>query len=238
MKLRFPFLASAFRGDQLNATVILLLSPLLMVTWWYFGTREFYFKTLYPHTILNLNPDASAALYWFAMTFFLLGLVPAMVVKLVFRQRLADYGVQFGVPVRTVRSFLIWGPVFVLCGYIAAQMPAVRTYYPTDPGAGASPGCFARHALALALFYLGWEFHFRGFMQFGLRRAMGEANALLVVVLVSCLLHVGRPAVETYLSLLGGLLWGLLAFHTRSILSGTLQHYLLALSLDWFLCCR
>jgi membrane protease YdiL (CAAX protease family) len=73
-------------------------------------------------------------------------------------------------------------------------------------------------------------------MQFGLRRSLGDANALLVQVLASCLLHLGKPAVEVYGSIFAAVLWGLVAFRTRSVLSGLMQHFVLGVALDWFIC--
>ena len=57
-------------------------------------------------------------------------------------------------------------------------------------------------------YYLGWEFFFRGFMQFGLRGALGDWNAILVQTLASCLIHIGKPAGEIYGAIVAGLLWG------------------------------
>ena len=86
------------------------------------------------------------------------------------------------------------------------------------------------------LFYLGWEFYFRGFMQMGLRESLGDVNALLVQVMASTLLHIGKPGAETFGAIFGGILWGILVYRTRSLLSGLVQHALLGLALDWFLC--
>jgi uncharacterized protein len=222
---------AAFRGEQFKPTVILLLSPVLMVTWKYFEV-----SVLLGDRSLLSDRSATGAMVSFAACFVLLGLIPACVVRFVFHERLADYGVRLGDRVRTVRSALTLCPCFLLAAYIASGQTAVRDYYPLNPSAGDSPGMFAAHAASYLLFYLGWEFHFRGFLQIGLRQRLGDVNALLVQVLASGLLHIGRPAGETFGSLLAGLLWGLLAYRTRSLLSGLLQHSLLGITLDWFLC--
>jgi membrane protease YdiL (CAAX protease family) len=227
---------AAFRGEQLKPTIVLFLSPFLMVTWKYFGDPKYLAAAIPEACVLFADRSATGAVYSFAASFVLLGLIPALVVWLVFRERLADYGVRFGDRVRTVRSALILCPCFLLAAYLGSGDPAVRAHYPLNPSAGASPAMFAVHAASYLLFYLGWEFHFRGFLQIGLRQRLGDANALLVQVLASGVLHIGRPASETYLSFFAGLLWGILAFRTRSLLSGLLQHSLLGISLDWFLC--
>jgi len=215
---------------------VLVVSPVLVVTWKYFASPEKILETLRPEWVLWDDLQATAAVYAMVGTFVLLGLIPALVVKLALGEPLADYGVQWGDRPRTFRTMALLGPLFVLGGYVASRDPAVRIEYPLNPSAGSSPAMFAIHALAYLLFYVGWEFHFRGFLQHGVRRSMGDASAVLVAVMASCLAHLGKPASETYAAILGGLLWGILAFRTRSLASGLVQHFLLGISLDWFLC--
>ncbi len=226
----------ALRGEQRKAAIVLVVSPLLVVTWKYFASPEKILQGLRPDSVLWDDPQATAAVYAMVGTFVLLGLIPALVVKLVFGEPLAGYGVRLGDRPRTFRTMALLGPLFVLGGYIASRDLAVRIEYPLNPSAGSSPGMFAIHAVAYLLFYLGWEFHFRGFLQHGLRASMGDTSAVLVAVMASCLAHLGKPASETYAAILGGLLWGVLAFRTRSLASGLVQHFLLGISLDWFLC--
>ncbi len=233
---RWGSLMESLRGQQRKATAVLVVSPLLVVTWKYYASPEKILQALRPEWVLWDDPQATAAVYAMVGTFVLLGLIPAMVVKLAFGERLADYGVRLGDRPRTFRTMAFLGPLFVLGGYIASRDLAVQIEYPLNPSAGSSPAMFAIHGFAYLLFYLGWEFHFRGFLQHGLRASMGDTSAVLVAVMASCLAHLGKPASETYAAILGGLLWGFLAFRTRSLASGLVQHFLLGISLDWFLC--
>jgi membrane protease YdiL (CAAX protease family) len=68
------------------------------------------------------------------------------------------------------------------------------------------------YSLFYLLYYLGWEFFFRGYMQFGLRRRLGDWNAILIQTLASCLLHIGKPDTEIFSSILGGIVWGMVVF--------------------------
>ena len=72
----------------------------------------------------------------------------------------------------------------------------------------------------MRLFYLGWEFHFRGFLQFGLGGRLGPVNAILIQVMASSLLHIGKPPIETFAAIGGGVLWGVIAYRTQSLPSG------------------
>ncbi len=226
-------LAGAVRGQQRKPTVILLSSTVLMIAWWYVGSPQFYREHF---AATGGTAAAVPAVYSFLSCFLLLGVVPAVVVKLVLREPLAQYGMQLGDRVRTLRSFLVLGPLFVLGGFISSRTPGVAAYYPINEAACDSAGAFAAHAGWYLLYYLGWEFHFRGFLQFGLRDSLGATNAMLVQVMASALLHFGKPGVEAFAAILGGILWGWFAYRTRSIVSGLGQHALLGISLDFFLC--
>jgi membrane protease YdiL (CAAX protease family) len=237
-------LADAFGPRRRKATIILLVAPFLFVTWKLFGSPEYYAGTIAPWlgvaggaggtAGLSSSVAAEGAVYSFTSCFLLLAVIPVLIVKLGFRERLADYGVQLGNRKRTLRTILMLGPAFVLGGYIASQDPELAGRFPINPQAGVSAGAFALHAATYLLFYLGWEFYFRGFLQFGLRHALGDVHTVLVQVLASTLSHIGDPASEVYGAIFGGMLWGMLAFRTRSLLSGLVQHYLLGVSLDWF----
>jgi membrane protease YdiL (CAAX protease family) len=232
MTLLQPIL-DAFRGPQRKPTVILLTTSVLLLVWKYYGAPEFLAAKF-----VNLAGDAqvAGAIGHFLSCFVLLGVLPALVVKLLFRERLRDYGVGLGIPVRTARTLALLAPFFVLGAYVASKDPQILVKFPINPQAGSSPSMFAWHAATYALFYAGWEFYFRGFLLFGLRDSLGAANAVLIQTAASALLHIGSPASETFGAILGGLLWGVLALQTRSLLSGLAQHYLLGIALDAFIC--
>lgn len=232
MKLLRPVF-DAFRGTQRKPTLILLSSSVLMLVWKYYGAPEF---------VAGQWGDAASdgrvagAVVSFLGCFLLLGLLPALVVKLVFRECLRDYGVGLGIPLLTGRTLVLLAPVFLLAAYGASTDPQILAKFPINPRAGTSAAMFALHASTYFLFYVGWEFHFRGFLLFGLRSSVGDVNAVLIQTMASALLHIGGPASETFGAILAGLLWGALALRTQSLLSGLGQHYLLGIALDAFIC--
>jgi membrane protease YdiL (CAAX protease family) len=226
-------LLDAFRGPQRKPTLILLSTPVLLLVWKYFCTPEGLVAPAGPGWS---ERTASGPAVCFLGCFVLLGLIPALMVKLVFRERLSDYGIAPGIPGRTWAALGLLVPVFVLLAYLSARDPAIRVKFPIDRQACISAALFAQHAALYLLYYLGWEFFFRGFLLHGLRGSVGDANAVLIQALASALLHIGGPAAETFGSILGGLLWGVLALYTRSLLSGLIQHALLGLALDAFIC--
>jgi membrane protease YdiL (CAAX protease family) len=157
------------------------------------------------------------------------------IVKWGFRERLADYGVQVGLKKRTVGTFFMMAPVMLVAGFLASEDPAVAAVYPINRAIGESTTLLLGHLFAYALFYVGWEFLFRGFLQYGMVGSSGVVPALLIQVMASSMLHLGKPGGELFLSIAAGVLWGFFAFFTRSLLSGLLQHTLLGFVLDLFL---
>jgi membrane protease YdiL (CAAX protease family) len=238
MKLTMTSLSlrDALQGVQVKPVVILSVSTLTLITWKCFASPQYYLENFASRFSGVCDPQVGAAVYNFAGALLLMGILPALIVKFGFREKLSDYGVCLGNRVRTVRSFLVYSPGIVLVAYLSAQNPSFWKEYPINHHAGASTQMFGLHALTYLMFYLGWEFQFRGFMQYGLRDSMGSVNALLVQVMASVTVHIGKPTGEIYGSIVGGLIWGILAFRTRSLLSGLLQHALLGILLDWFIC--
>ena len=230
-----PFPA-CYRGSQFKPTVVLLSSLVLSLVWWYFGRFRFYEKHLATRLVLFSDPAATAAVYTFVGCFLLLGVVPALIVRFVFRERLADYGVQLGNRLRTFGSLLILAPLFALLGYVGSRQPAVSALYPLNRSAGSSPTMFAIHACTYMLLFAGMEFHYRGFVQFGLRESFGAINAFWVQLVMSVLILASKPPSEAFGAIWCGALWGVLAFRNRSLLSGLLQRFVMGISLDFFIC--
>ena len=234
MKPWQPILA-ALQGEQQKPTIILLLSAPLLLCWKYFCTPAS-FASLLAETGSAEQAASAGAVGHFASCLILLGVLPALLVKFFVGERLRDYGVGGGFPQRVFRATLIFGPVFALAGYLSATDPGLREKFPINPHAGHSAAVFALHAATYLAYYAGWEFYFRGFLLFGLRGSVGDANAVLIQVLASSLLHIGSPPAETFGAILGGLLWGMQALCTRSLIPGLIQHFLLGISLDLALC--
>ncbi|MDR2117153.1 MAG: CPBP family intramembrane metalloprotease [Planctomycetaceae bacterium] len=173
-------------------------------------------------------------------SFLLFGVIPMGIIRYVFRERLSDYGLRFGIPLRTVRSFLIAAPIVILIAFLTGHNAAFFDVYPLNEAIrpqNARIGylLFAVHAVIYLGYYFGWEFLFRGFLQHGLSEQCGVPTAILIQTLASTMLHYGHPGSEVFGSIIAGLAWGILAFRTRSILSGFAQHALLGIVLDWTL---
>jgi membrane protease YdiL (CAAX protease family) len=233
-----PSLPRLFSGEHRKPTIILLLAPLLITTWKYFGTPAFYAAHLASSWVWRNDPGWTGAAYSFFSALILFGLIPFLVIRFVFRERPSVYGVQIGDWRFGLLAAAIMAPVMIALSYPAARDPQFLAEYPLFKGAGASAASFLPYALLYLVYYSGYEMLMRGFIQFGLRQKFGDGYAILIQTAISCLFHLGKPAGEIYSSVLGGLLWGVVVFRSRSLFYVLLVHWLLGVSLDYFICFR
>ncbi|HTQ37927.1 MAG TPA: CPBP family intramembrane glutamic endopeptidase [Pirellulales bacterium] len=227
-----------FSGDNRRASVVLLTSSLCLAAWHLVGNYNFWLAHVTQWMPSGFDPQLIASICFFACSFVLLGLIPLLVVKLILHERVADYGLRWGDLRFGLPAVLLVAPLVAAIGYCSAQSPAFQAVYPLCPIAPKSASGLAWHMVGQLFWYAAWEFHFRGFLQFGLEKSHGISVGIWVQTLASMLAHFGKPGAEVFASIVAGVLWGALAWRTRSLLAGFLQHWLLGASLDFFLCRR
>ncbi|MBI2620142.1 MAG: CPBP family intramembrane metalloprotease [Ignavibacteriales bacterium] len=228
-------LKGLFSGDHKKPTLILLLTPFLLMVFKYYGSKEFYREYLQSTIVLGGNPEWTATIFVFFSSVVLFGLVPLVIIRFIFRDPLSSYGLQLGDWSFGWKALLVLSPIFVVSAFPSSRMSDFVAEYPLYERAGETARTFLTHAFSYLFFYVAWEIYFRGFMQFGLRSSLGDWNAILVQVMASCLIHIGKPAGETFSSIIGGIVWGMLAFRTRSLVYGIVTHWILGISLDFFI---
>ena len=202
-------------------TVTLILSAAVLTT----VHREALGVSSLPATGL-LSGETARVWFYYASTLALFGLVPWMVIRYAWKERLSDFGVCLGDWRFGSAAVALLLPVIAFAFLLpAAGMADMREFYPVDKGAMESLRSFLPHASGrVFLFYVGWEFIFRGFLLFGLRDSVGDCTAICVQTLPSALWHIGYPTGELYASIAAGLLFGWLALRTRSILWPFILH--------------
>jgi len=180
-------------------------------------------RTFIPADVAALGRAPDATRVYAIERFVLFGIVPLLVVLIGFRDRPSRYGVTLG--------DWRWGIGLMLAGCAVmtpivlafAGLPDVRAYY--APSAAPVVELLITNGLELT----ATEFAFRGFLMLTLIRVIGPLG-----VVVACLPfvfgHLGKPDLELFSTLGGGLVYGWLAWRTRSIVWGAIGHtYILTL---------
>jgi membrane protease YdiL (CAAX protease family) len=222
------------RPEELEAPLILLITPILLTVWVYQGKKGG-FARLFAGFRGPWPPDVYATLYEFLAAFLLMLGVPALVARFGLKRDLRDLGLQLGDPRRGLGAVGVLLPLALLLAYLAARDPAIRTEYPLAKGAISHIALFVLVEACYLAFYLGWEFFFRGFMLLGLERHYGPLAAILIQTIPSTLVHIGKPYSENLAAIGAGLVLGYIAVRTRSIFYPMLLHAVVGIGTDVFI---
>lgn len=215
------------------AHLILLLTPILLTLWVYFGRHV----SLTPESLPNPLPvawDVFSVLWEYLAAFVLMFVIPALIVRLAWRQPLAAFGFTFSDWRLGLRLVAAIAPVMLLAAWLGSFDPAMQAEYPQARSALASLPLFLLLEGVYLVYYLGWEFLFRGFMLFGLEKSYGALAAILIQTIPSTLVHIGKPFNETFSAIFAGILFGFVAWRTRSILYPLILHALVGIGTDVF----
>ncbi len=182
----------------------------------------------------TIEDERRALAYWACgcvVTYFV---IPALMVRLIFREKLSDYGFKVRGAFKDgwiyVVFFAVVGPLVLL---VSREEHFQQTYpfYQPDKREPLWPH-FWRWELLYAAQFLALEFFFRGFMVHGLRRRLGS-SAIPVMMVPYCMIHFEKPLPETLAAIIAGLVLGFMSLRTRSIILGAVIHVSVALSMDF-----
>jgi membrane protease YdiL (CAAX protease family) len=92
---------------------------------------------------------------------------------------------------------------------------------------------FIIYEIGMFTYLFAWEFIWRGFMLFGLEEKFGYYSVFIQMI-PFVILHNGKPELETFSAILGGIILGIVALRTRSFIYGVFIHFAIMLSIDLF----
>ncbi len=168
---------------------------------------------------------------WFALNFICLFVVPALLITVVWRQRLAEYGIQWGQSRTWLRYLLFYAAVVVPVIVLASRTPAFQDYYPRYPLARHEFSAWLAAFIGWGVYFFAWEFFFRGFLLQLVARRYG-ALAIIVQTIPFTMMHFTKPEMECWSAIVAGVALGLMAYHGRSCLGTWLLHWGCATMMD------
>jgi len=223
-------------GAPIDTRVALLSAPALLTIYRYHGEAR-HFGAYFPGFRSDPLFDFYSHIYQFASFFLLAFVLPLLYSLLIARRKPAELGLGAG-DVRLGAKWIAFGipllaaPILL----VASRLPDVRAEYPLAKILITRHDLILRYDLAyVLLYYLAWEFYFRGFLLFSLRGPLGDANAILVQTIPSCLVHIGKPEGEILGSIAVGILFGSIALRTGSIWYVFVLHAAIGLLTDGFI---
>jgi hypothetical protein len=189
---------------------------------------------------LKKTREELAAVQLYFLAFFILLLVAPIILTILTSNRpaslLSFFGWTFGQSGWGLAITAAGLPLTVLAGFIGSRDIPMQSMYPLAKAACADIWTFARYEISyIILYYLPWEFLFRGVLFLPLVPAIGLIPALAIETTVSTLFHIGHPNTEVFASVGAGLAFGAIACITGSFFYTFILHAATGVATDTFL---
>lgn len=223
-------------------TVVICCASALLVVSHYQGSTG-YFRTLVGDRFDGHPANAAFGhLWWFGSSVFLYLVMPLVIAKATGGSFHRNYGLGLGDWRAGLRISALFLAVMLPAVVVASKLDAFKGVYPLagngafmlTEGGQATPSVklFLVYETGYLLYFVGWEFLFRGWMLNGILLAWGRAPAILVQVAPFAIMHLGKAELEALGSIIAGVALGILAVRTRSFWYGAALHGVIAVFMD------
>ncbi len=227
LRLVLADLAALFERDSSRLWFLLLAAMVLQVGFWYVASPG---PTLLGMAPRNL-PHAALTVAW-SLVFLLI--VPALLMGAV-GMSASVAGLRWGDARFGLGAAAAGAVIAVPLMYLGSFDAGLQATYPwAGAWVGRSVATIAAWAGIYALYYVAFEFFYRGFLLRLLDTAWGPVAALWVQTLAASLVHLGKPMPEVLAAIPASLVFGVIALRSRSIVYSTLLHLAIGLSTDLF----
>ncbi len=171
--------------------------------------------------------------------FFVFGLI---FVKCILKQKLFDVGLQrgnvkLGLILAGIATIIV--PLLGLSTVLDSEMS--HTYPLVDLHTYSEWYFVLGYFLSYILYYIGWEFLFRGILLLNLEKGgLSPLTAILISTMISALIHTsiagfGKPMIETLSAIGAGAIFGFISWRTKSLYYSLYMHILIGFTTDIFI---
>ena len=234
--------------DKRPLVLFVLTAAILTLQWYY--DRDFFMSYIKPwlkdveaapsslfglgeYVSLKKYGDLYSLSWWVFTRVFGYTVVPFTVWKIFFpKDSLLDMGLR-------TKGFVSHAWIYLLClvavipaVFMVASQPEFANYYPFYKRCSRSWVDLLAWEAQYVLQFFGLEIFFRGFWLNGLRRSMGS-SAIFAMTVPYCMIHYGKPYLETCGAIIAGIALGSLSMRTKSIYAGFLVHVTVAILMDF-----
>ncbi|NVM29819.1 MAG: CPBP family intramembrane metalloprotease [Candidatus Helarchaeota archaeon] len=238
--------------EKITRKRILVLSSVIILTIIYYFTSLYrvrlppdpyfpdgrnciiFFQWLFGSIIDPVWIDFWQYIWQFFMAFLLFLIVPMLIIKYFFKEEQKAYGWQWG----DKKFNLIWTVIGIalLPAFFFLTDPGLAQEYPLTKLVIGDLPLFIAFNLVYFIYYIGYEFIYRAYLQFGLKgkEELGKKGLIVIIsisTVITILFHIGKPPMEIIAVAAVGPLFGWLTLRGRSFIWPVLIfHYLIGIA--------
>lgn len=235
MKSSFIFISvirfMAKSEQPLPSFQIILLSAVMCIIYWFFGRYPFFYS-VFVNIIDSFWLDIFKHVYQFFTSFLFLFFVPLYFIKKYQKMPEHKFGLQSGdTHFNTILYIISFVAIIVV--WFGSEDYNLQNEYPLSKNIASALWLVILYEFLYFFYYIGWEFHFRGFLTLGLSDK-NKWFAIIYATLISTIMHYGKPISEIIGAAFIGILFGILILKGKSIGPFLFVHYLLGVANDIF----
>lgn len=218
-------------------SLALIFVCVVLFAYCYFGSFSF-FENAFPN-LKNLN--YWKIIYHNLMAFVLFFGIGLVFTKFIAKEKISNFGFRKGNCKLGMIICLIGIPIAIICGLTTVLDKGMTNAYPLINFATYNEFWqIGLYFVSYFLYYVGWEYLFRGVLYFSSEKKCGTLGSILLTTLISALIHTsiggfGKPMIETLSAIPAGIIFGYIAYKTRSIFPSLILHMIVGFSTDLFI---
>lgn len=213
-KAEWDRLARAWQRVDKQTAAVLVFAALAVILQMNYGDRGFFRREVAPLLTDNYS-GLHGWVWWFGIQGVLGFLLPVALLRFGFKNTWAEMGLGAGDWKLASKIALLYLPLVALGTWFLSATPEFMNKYPHYTPASRDWGVFFIYESFFLLYWIGWEYLWRGFILFGTARTFG-IMAIFVQTVPFAILHYDKPIPEALLSIVGGVALGALVWRTRS----------------------
>lgn len=225
-------LLSRIKDLDKKVVIILMAVAVFQTISYYFTSRRFFREYLFEKFQDFSQPYLLEFIYWFVGDFFTFFVIGILVIKFLLKEKVSDYGLQIGDYKTGLKYSSIFLFVMIVLIWFVSASPAFAEKYPHLSDAKSNWNILLIYEFGMLLYMFAWEFIWRGFTLFGLEKKFGYYSVLIQMI-PFVILHNGKPFLETFGAIFGGIALGILALRTRSFYYCVVTHIGVMFSIDF-----
>lgn len=225
-------LLSRIKDLDKKVVIILMAVAVLQTLSYYCTSRRFFREYLFEKFQDFSQPYLLEFIYWFVGDFFTFFVIGILVIKFLLKEKVSDYGLQIGDYKTGLKYSSLFLFVMIVLIWFVSASPAFAEKYPHLSDAKSNWNILLIYELGMLIYMFAWEFIWRGFTLFGLEKKFGYYSVLIQMI-PFVILHNGKPFLETFGAIFGGIALGILALRTRSFYYCVLTHIGVMFSIDF-----